>query len=53
MESKPRVIISLKPTTEEIAQIKQWLFEEDNLTKEGFYCNWNTINKGCLGESGK
>jgi len=45
MKSKRRETISFHPTNEEIAQINQWLFKEDNLTGEGFYCNWNIINR--------
>jgi predicted GNAT family acetyltransferase len=36
---------SLKPTEKHLNQIKNWLIEEWNKTNNGFYCNWEMIEK--------
>jgi len=33
------------PNIEQLVEIKNFLIEEDKLYKEGFYCNWNIIEK--------
>lgn len=41
-----------KLNNEQLAEIKKFLIEEDKLSNEGFYCNWNIIeksfNENCL-----
>ena len=39
------LILNLHPTSTHISQIENWLIEEDNTTKSGFYCNWSIISK--------
>lgn len=34
-----------KPNIEQLAEIKKFLIEENKLNKEGFFCNWKTIEK--------
>lgn len=33
------------PNSEQLAEIKKFLFEEDKFNNDGFYCNWNIIEK--------
>lgn len=33
------------PNIEQLAEIKNFLIEEDQLNNDGFYCNWNIIEK--------
>ena len=37
--------INTKPSFKNLTEIKAWLLEEDEKTKQGFYCNWNVIEK--------
>lgn len=37
--------IVTNPDIDTINEIKNWLREEDQISKKGFYCNWNTIAK--------
>ena len=37
--------ITDSPTIEHVGEIKRWLEEENNLSKEGFYCNWELIKR--------
>ena len=34
---------SFAPPKDQLDEIERWLIEEDNLTGEGFYCNWEII----------
>lgn len=36
--------IDFNPTKENLLEIEKWLIEEENKTKEGFYCNWPSIH---------
>jgi GNAT superfamily N-acetyltransferase len=38
--------INTKPSIENLNEIKFWLSEEYEKTEQGFYCNWNVIEKG-------
>lgn len=42
--SPGNIEISLSPSLAQLCEIKEWLRQEDALTKEGFYCNWSLIN---------
>lgn len=35
----------INPNMEQLAEIKDFLIEEDKLFQEGFYCNWSIIEK--------
>jgi len=37
--------ITFRPTLDHISTIKEWLLTEEKLHKQGFYCNWNVIEK--------
>jgi len=37
--------INFKPSADQIAEIKEWLLEEDNVAGEGFFCNWSSITQ--------
>jgi len=37
--------INLSPSKSDLKIIKKWLIEEDKLYNDGFYCNWNIIEK--------
>lgn len=37
--------ISIKPSLSDLSTIKSWLKEEMEVTGEGFYGNWNVIEK--------
>ena len=37
------VEVSFDPTKNQIEEIKSWLIEENKVSKEGFFCNWNSI----------
>lgn len=42
-KANDKMKISFKPTETQIAEIGKWLIEEQNMTGEGFYCNWDSI----------
>lgn len=37
--------INTEPTQFNLEKIERWLIEEDKEFKEGFYCNWNKIER--------
>jgi len=37
--------LNLFPSESDLSEIKDWLIEEDSRYNEGFYCNWNIIEK--------
>ncbi|THF52985.1 GNAT family N-acetyltransferase [Flavobacterium supellecticarium] len=37
--------INTNPTVDNLNEIKSWLLEEHKISNEGFYCNWNLIEK--------
>lgn len=38
-------ILNLSPTQYDLNQIEKWLIQEYEISREGFYCNWNIIEK--------
>lgn len=41
----PTFEINTNPTKENLNKIKTWLIDENRKSKQGFYCNWNVIEK--------
>ncbi|REC59495.1 hypothetical protein DRF65_25780 [Chryseobacterium pennae] len=39
------MIINIEPNIQQLNEVKGWLKREFDISKEGFYCNWNTIEK--------
>jgi GNAT superfamily N-acetyltransferase len=37
--------LNLSPTQPDLKEIEKWLIDEDKTFGEGFYCNWNIIEK--------
>ncbi|PKP51209.1 MAG: hypothetical protein CVT92_13285 [Bacteroidetes bacterium HGW-Bacteroidetes-1] len=37
--------INLSPSKSDLKIVEKWLIEEDKLHNDGFYCNWNIIEK--------
>ena len=35
--------VTFKPTSNQIEEIKDWLIDEEKKYKEGFFCNWDSI----------
>ncbi|MDQ1087171.1 GNAT family N-acetyltransferase [Siphonobacter sp. SORGH_AS_1065] len=46
------VKISFKPSEHSLEQIREWLRQEDENKKEGFYCNWDYIQDSCQKDQG-
>lgn len=39
------MIINIKPDVQQLNELKGWLKQEFDISREGFFCNWHTIEK--------
>ena len=42
---KNEIQINITPTQTDLTKIEEWLIDEEREFNEGFYCNWNIIEK--------